>query len=77
MFPDGGGLIGTVDAVQRVAKIKSPRAERIARTTGHEARQVGLALDHLRRRNQSGHSFIREMRSTPDQVKPCRPTPMP
>src|SRR5271157_1417979 len=43
-------LVGAVDAVDGLAEIHRPRAERIARPARHEARQVGLALDHLRRR---------------------------
>src|SRR5262245_50678353 len=39
-----------MNAVQRLAEIESARAKRIARTTGHEARQIRLAIDHLRRR---------------------------
>src|SRR5205085_6977573 len=34
----------------RVAEIHGARAERVGRATGHEARQVGLARDHLGRR---------------------------
>src|SRR5208337_2082417 len=43
-------LVGAVDAVDGLAEIHCPRAHRIARSARHEARQVGLALDHLRRR---------------------------
>ena len=47
---DGRRLVGAVDAVQRLAEIKSARAERIARAARHHARQIRLALDHLGRR---------------------------
>ena len=47
---DGRRLIGAVDAIDRLAEIESARAERIAVTAGHEARQIGLALDHFFRR---------------------------
>src|SRR6185503_18851879 len=47
---DGPGLVRAVDAVQRRAEIHGAGAERILRTTGHEVRQVGTALQHLRRR---------------------------
>src|SRR5579883_52633 len=43
-------LIGAVDAIDGLAKVERPRAERIAWPAGHEARQVRLALDHFRRR---------------------------
>ena len=49
-MPDGLGRVGAVDAVDRVAEIERARAHRIARPAGHEARQVRLPLDHLRRR---------------------------
>src|SRR5262249_14751150 len=44
------GRVGAVNTVDGVAEIHRARAERIARTARHEARQIGLALDHLRRR---------------------------
>src|ERR1041385_1343138 len=44
---DGLRLIGAVDSIHRVAEIECARAERIARTPGHPARQIRLALDHL------------------------------
>ena len=47
-------LIGAVDAVDRGAEIKRAGAERVARAAGHEARQIGLARDHLRRRRPVG-----------------------
>src|SRR4249920_154148 len=47
---DGVGPVGAVDAVDGGAEIHRAGAERIAGATGHEARQIGLALDHLRRR---------------------------
>src|SRR6202007_2867940 len=43
-------LIGAVDTVDRIAEIHRTRAQRVAGTAGHEARQIGLAIDHLRRR---------------------------
>src|SRR3954447_23148219 len=39
--------IGAVDAVHRAPEIHRARAERVAGATGHEARQIGLAGDHL------------------------------
>src|SRR6185437_934219 len=47
---DGRRLVGAVYAVERVAEIHGARAERITVPTRHDARQIGLALDHLRRR---------------------------
>ena len=46
--------VRAVDAIDRLAEIERPGAERIAGTAGHEARQIGLALDHLRRRTPIG-----------------------
>src|SRR5262249_975241 len=60
---DGRRLIGAVDAVNRLAEIERARTERIAIAAGHEARQIGLALDHFFRRmpigpfRHSGHLF--------------------
>ena len=51
---DGLRLVGAVDAVDRGAEIERARAHRIARTARHEARQIRLALDHLRRRRPVG-----------------------
>src|SRR5262245_44219592 len=48
--PDRLRRIGPVQPVDRGAEIEGARAHRIAGTTGHEARQIGLALDHLGRR---------------------------
>ena len=53
-WPIVSRLVGAVDAVDRLAEIERARAHRIARAAGHEARQVGLALDHLRRRPPVG-----------------------
>ena len=50
VFADRRGLVGAVDAVERLAEIERARAERIAFAARHEARQIGLALDHFRRR---------------------------
>ena len=47
---DGRGLVGAVDAVHGRAEIHGARTERITGAAGHEARQVGLALDHFGRR---------------------------
>src|SRR5271166_5926222 len=47
-------LVGAMDAIDGLAEIERARAHRVARATGHEARQVGLALDHLRRRPPVG-----------------------
>src|SRR5260370_14172746 len=43
-------LIGAMDPKLRVAEIHRACTERIGFTTGHEARQVRLALNHLLRR---------------------------
>src|SRR5271163_1270560 len=40
--------VGAVDAIYGGAEIHGACAKRIARSTGHEARQVRLALDHFR-----------------------------
>src|ERR1700736_6747041 len=56
--PDGyRRLIGAVDAINGFAGIKCARAERVARTTRHETRQVGLAANHLFRRAPVGPGF--------------------
>src|SRR4029450_11291866 len=47
---DRRGIVGAVNAVLAGAEIHRPRAERVAGTAGHEARQIGLACDHLVRR---------------------------
>src|SRR5215472_17162524 len=47
-LPDRFRRVGAVDAVHSGAKIHCARSERIARAAGHEARQIGLALDHFR-----------------------------
>src|SRR5215468_3921151 len=47
---DRGGIVGAVDAVFARTEIHGAGAERIAGTAGDEARQIGLARDHLRRR---------------------------
>ena len=49
-LPDRFRRVGAVDAVHSVAEIHCARSERVAGATGHEARQIGLALDHFRRR---------------------------
>ena len=43
-------LVGAVDAEDRRAEIERAGAHRIAGTARHEAREIGLARDHLRRR---------------------------
>src|SRR5262249_23446430 len=48
--PDRPRLVGSVDAVERVAQVHGARAERIFRAARHVARQVGTALEHLIRR---------------------------
>src|SRR5262249_56382107 len=52
--PDGRGLIGAVDAVHGLAEIERARTERVGLAAGHEARQIGLAHDHLLRRSPIG-----------------------
>jgi len=61
-------------AVHGVAEIHGAGAHRVARAAGHEARQIGLALDHLGGGCQSGHSALRVIFWVPAQVKPSRPT---
>jgi hypothetical protein len=39
-----------VDAICRFSKIERARAERVGLAASHEARQIGLAHDHLLRR---------------------------
>src|SRR5580692_980984 len=43
-------LVCAVNAIDGAAEIHGARAERIAGTARHEPRQVGLALNHFRRR---------------------------
>src|ERR1700746_4113439 len=40
-------LVGAVYAIERVAEIERTRAERIACSSRHHPRQVGLSLDHF------------------------------
>src|SRR6266849_8257238 len=47
---DGLRLIGAVNAIDRPTKIKRACTHGIAGASGHEAGQIGLALDHFRRR---------------------------
>src|SRR5262249_14985403 len=49
-LPDGPGLVRAVNAIEARAEIHSARAERVFRPAFHVARQVGTALEHLRRR---------------------------
>src|ERR1700730_2139094 len=42
--------VGAVDTGDGGPEIHRPRPERVTRAAGHEARQIWLALDHLRRR---------------------------
>ena len=69
--------VGAVDAVDRLAEIHGAGAERIAGSAGHEARQIGLALDHLRRRMPVRPFGLAGDLQQAGQVKPSRPTPMP
>src|SRR5262249_49755309 len=75
--PDGRGLVRAVDAVERVTQIKCARPEGVALATGHKARQIGLAFDHLFGWIPIGPFRQPGNLSLPDQVKPSRPTPMP
>ena len=43
-------LVGAVDAIDGRTEIHRAGAERVAGAAGHEARQIGLALDHFGRR---------------------------
>ena len=47
---DRRGLVGAMDPIDGGTEIHRARAQRIAGAAGHEARQIGLAFDHLRRR---------------------------
>src|SRR5262249_23318464 len=49
-LPDGRRIVGAVDAILAGTEIDCACPERIAGTGRHEARQIGLACDHLRRR---------------------------
>src|SRR3569623_2423860 len=51
---DGLRLVGAVDAIHCGAEIKRARPHRIAGPARHEARQIRLTLDHLRRRRPVG-----------------------
>ena len=44
---DGRRHVGAVNAISRIAEIERARAERIAFAAGDEARQIGLACDHV------------------------------
>src|SRR5687768_532729 len=46
---NGFRLVGSVDAEDRRAEIERTGPHGIARTASHEARQIGLPGDHLRR----------------------------
>ena len=41
--------VGTMDAIDGSTQVHRAGAERIARSAGHETRQIRLALDHFRR----------------------------
>src|SRR6266404_8828001 len=45
---DGVRPVGAVDAIDGGAEIHRARAERVAGSAGHEARQIRLPRDHLR-----------------------------
>src|SRR5579862_3951721 len=51
---DGVGTVGAVDTIDGGAEIHRARAERVAGSAGHEARQIRLTRDHLRRRRPVG-----------------------
>src|SRR6478736_4183570 len=42
--------VGAVDAIDGGAEVHGAGAERVAGSAGHDARQIGLAGDHFRRR---------------------------
>src|SRR5581483_7275322 len=44
---DRPGLVGAVNPINRSANVKRARAQRIARATRHEARQIRLTSNHL------------------------------
>src|SRR5271165_123163 len=48
------GLVGAMNAIDGLPEIEGARPHRVAWATGHEARQIGLTLDHLRRRAPVG-----------------------
>ncbi len=70
---DRRGLVGAVDAIDGGAEIHRARAEGIAGAR-HEARQIGLALDHLGRRMPIRPFGLARIFCTPVQVNPTRPT---
>src|SRR6516162_10506643 len=43
--------VGAVDAIDGAAQVHGARTQRVTGTAGHDARQIGLARDHLRWRN--------------------------
>ena len=49
-FADRRRIIGAMNAILAGAEIHGARAQRIAGAARHEARQIGLARDHFRRR---------------------------
>ena len=51
-------LVGAVDAIDGAAEIHGAGAERVAGAAGHEARQIGLAGEHVAGGCQSGHSAL-------------------
>src|SRR5580693_6236509 len=59
------GAVGAVDTIDGGAEIHGARPERVARAAGHEARQIGLAGDHLGWRRP-----VRPLRLLGDVQKP-------
>src|SRR5438270_12560919 len=47
---DGLRRVGAVNAINRAAEIKRTRTHGVPGPARHEARQIGLARDHFRRR---------------------------
>ena len=57
-LPDGLGVVGAVDAVERVAEIERLRAERVLQAAGHLVGQARVTGDHLFRRVPVGPGLL-------------------
>ena len=68
------GVVGAVNAVERVAEVQRHGAERVSDAARHLLGQLPVARAHLIRRMPVGPGALRLMVSVPVQVKPSRPT---
>src|SRR5690606_13176488 len=64
-LPDGPGLRGAVDSIERRADVERARTERAVGAAGHVGRQIGDALAHGRRRGPA-----RPLRLAGNAVRP-------